>query len=178
MYLDLIATGGPILVLILIIAGIGLFFFVERLIILSSIKHALRVENEKQPFLAKVEKRLAAQKNAKADEIHEIVSLMVERLTQNFRIISTSSTVAPLLGLLGTVTGMIKIFNSIEQTQNLKYASQLAAGIGEALYTTIGGLIVAITLTVLLSVLKEMVTSIENVLTDFYLKAPTTHGLI
>ncbi|MBP6983082.1 MAG: MotA/TolQ/ExbB proton channel family protein [Thermotogaceae bacterium] len=103
---------------------------------------------------------------------------MVERLTRNFRFISTAATVAPLLGLLGTVTGMVKIFNSLDKTENLKYAGQLAMGIGEALYTTIAGLIVAITLTVLLNIIKEMITSIENELTDIYLKAPVTKGLL
>jgi len=39
-------------------------------------------------------------------------------------------------------------------------------------------LIVAITLTVLLNIIKEMITSIENELTDIYLKAPVTKGLL
>jgi biopolymer transport protein ExbB len=174
----MIATGGPILVLILVIAGLGLFFFVERLIVLSAIKSAIRKGDDEQTFLIKVDRRLAAQKGARADEIHEIINLMVERLTRNFRFISTAANIAPLLGLLGTTTGMVKIFNSLDKTENLKYANQLAIGIGEALYTTIGGLIVAVTLIILLNILKEMVTSIENVLTDIYLKAPVTKGLM
>jgi biopolymer transport protein ExbB/TolQ len=178
LYFDVISIGGPILIIILAIAGIGLFFFVERFIVLAAIKSAIRKGDDEQTFLIKVDRRLSAQKGARADEIHEIISLMVERLTRNFRFISTAITVAPLLGLLGTVTGMVKIFNSLDKTENLKYAGQLATGIGEALYTTIAGLIVAITLTILLNVIKEMVTSIENELTDIYLKAPVTKGLM
>ncbi len=178
MYFDVISIGGPVLIIILAIAGFGLFFFVERLIVLASIKSAIHKGDDEQTFLIKIDRRISAQKGARADEIHEIISLMVERLTRNFRFISTTVTVAPLLGLLGTVTGMVKIFNSLDKAENLKYAGQLATGIGEALYTTIAGLIVAITLTVLLNVLKEMVTSIENELTDIYLKAPVTKGLM
>lgn len=56
--------------------------------------------------------------------------------------LGTISTVAPLIGLLGTVTGMIKSFRAFEQTaaQN----TQLMGGIDEALITTALGLIVAI----------------------------------
>lgn len=54
--------------------------------------------------------------------------------------LGTISTVAPLLGLLGTVTGMIKAFKSYAMTEN----AQMMGGIDEALITTALGLIVAI----------------------------------
>lgn len=56
--------------------------------------------------------------------------------------LGTISTVAPLLGLLGTVTGMIKSFRAFEQTASR--SSELMGGIDEALITTALGLIVAI----------------------------------
>lgn len=56
--------------------------------------------------------------------------------------LGTISTVAPLLGLLGTVTGMIKSFRAFEQTASR--SSNLMTGIDEALITTALGLIVAI----------------------------------
>ena len=51
---------------------------------------------------------------------------------------------APMLGLLGTVTGMIAAFNEIAATEGAATPSQLAGGISEALVTTCLGLMVAI----------------------------------
>jgi len=100
----------------------------------------------------------------------------VDRLFKNIRIISTVATVSPLLGLLGTTTGMIRIFNTIEQARELRYVSELAVGIGEALYTTIGGLIVAIVLTILVSVLREMISSIRHEVIDQITRSATPQG--
>ncbi len=63
------------------------------------------------------------------------------------RYLSTLGTIAgvsPLLGLLGTVTGMIKTFNVLAMSKQLGDPGMLSAGISEALITTAAGLIVAI----------------------------------
>ncbi|MDN5359789.1 MAG: biopolymer transport protein ExbB [Thermotogaceae bacterium] len=166
-YLDIIKTGGPIIIVIFITAALGLFFFFERLIMLSTIKSGMRTGAE-NPFLSSLNSKINKTRSRNADEIQEIVGLHCEKLYKNFRIITTTATISPLLGLLGTTTGMIKIFNTIEQTEALKYADELATGIGEALYTTIAGLIVAIALTILLGFIKEMATGIRHDLTDYY----------
>jgi biopolymer transport protein ExbB len=71
-----------------------------------------------------------------------------ERVTNDLRkylrIINGASTVTPLLGLLGTVTGIISAFNSIATYSAMGRPELLAAGIGEALLTTAFGLFVAI----------------------------------
>ena len=71
-----------------------------------------------------------------------------ERVTNDLRkylrIINGVSTVSPLLGLLGTVTGIISAFNSIATYSAMGRPELLAAGIGEALLTTAFGLFVAI----------------------------------
>ena len=54
------------------------------------------------------------------------------------------ATLSPLLGLLGTVIGMIKAFEVISDQQSLGRPELLAAGISTALMTTAGGLAVAI----------------------------------
>jgi biopolymer transport protein ExbB len=66
-----------------------------------------------------------------------------QRLTRGLRPLATIAQVAPLMGLLGTVTGMIIAFSeiSVSGTGN---PSVLAGGIGQALVTTAAGLIVAI----------------------------------
>lgn len=69
----------------------------------------------------------------------------VGQLRRHLRILNTIATVSPLLGLLGTVQGMIKSFNSIAASPAMVGKSEkLAEGIGMALIATAGGLIVAI----------------------------------
>ena len=67
----------------------------------------------------------------------------VPQLERYLTWLSTISSVAPLLGLLGTVTGMIRVFNVIS-SQGPGNANALAGGISEALLTTAAGLTVAI----------------------------------
>ncbi len=77
------------------------------------------------------------------DSIQEAASQVVHDLERYLAILGTIAAVAPLLGLLGTVLGMIKVFAAImlEGTGN---AGVLAGGISQALLTTAAGLGVAI----------------------------------
>ncbi len=68
----------------------------------------------------------------------------VSLLRKHLRVLNGVATVAPLLGLLGTVVGMIMAFNQIAGGTAMGKAEQLAGGIGIALLTTAGGLTVAI----------------------------------
>jgi len=65
------------------------------------------------------------------------------RLTRNLRVLETIAAVAPLLGLLGTVVGMIRVFSGITQV-GLGNPEELSGGISEAMVTTAAGLIVGI----------------------------------
>lgn len=65
-------------------------------------------------------------------------------LRSYLRLFSAISNITPLLGLLGTVLGMIEAFNSIAQTGAMGRPELLAGGIGQALLTTAAGLFVAI----------------------------------
>lgn len=58
--------------------------------------------------------------------------------------LSVIGNIAPMLGLLGTVTGMITAFKTVAETQGVARAADLATGIYEALVTTVEGLLVAI----------------------------------
>lgn len=64
------------------------------------------------------------------------------RLEHRLNLLGTLTSIAPLLGLLGTVVGMIEIFTQLDLTQN--NAQALAGGIGVALITTATGLTLAI----------------------------------
>jgi biopolymer transport protein ExbB len=68
----------------------------------------------------------------------------VASLRKHLRVLNGVATVTPLIGLLGTVIGMIKAFNEIAGADAMGKASQLASGIALALLTTAAGLMIAI----------------------------------
>ncbi len=77
------------------------------------------------------------------DSIQEAASQVVHELERFLGALGTIAAIAPLLGLLGTVIGMIKVFTSLN-LQGAGNAAVLAGGISEALITTAAGLCVAI----------------------------------
>lgn len=66
------------------------------------------------------------------------------RLLRKIEFLSVIGNLAPMVGLLGTVTGMIIAFQRVAGSQGAAGAADLAEGIYQALVTTVGGLIVAI----------------------------------
>jgi biopolymer transport protein ExbB len=68
----------------------------------------------------------------------------VSQLRKHIRVLNGAATVAPLLGLLGTVVGMIDSFNRISQKAAMGKSEALASGIGLSLLTTAAGLAIAI----------------------------------
>ena len=76
----------------------------------------------------------------KAEEKASEIKLLLER---NLSMLSTIASISPLLGLLGTVVGMIKVFSNIDINGSAN-TDLLAAGISEALITTAFGLIIAV----------------------------------
>ncbi len=85
------------------------------------------------------------------EEIKELINdegrQQVRVLERGLPILETLAGISPLLGLLGTVVGMIKVFTVIS-TQGTGQASLLAGGISEALITTATGLVIGIPLLV------------------------------
>ena len=83
-----------------------------------------------------------------AVEVEQAIIDAGERVTNDLRrylrLFNGISTISPLLGLLGTVTGMIAAFNVIAKASAMGRPDMLAAGISEALLTTAAGLVVAI----------------------------------
>lgn len=71
-------------------------------------------------------------------------SKIIRQLERNLRGLTIIGNIAPLLGLLGTVTGMIRVFMKIQELGGRVDAQVLAGGIWEALITTAAGLFVAI----------------------------------
>lgn len=82
-------------------------------------------------------------------------SLELVKMEKGFRTLSFLGNTAPLLGLLGTIIGMIKAFMVIEQAGGQVDAQALAGGIWEAMLTTGVGLAVAIPILLLLHLLES-----------------------
>lgn len=99
------------------------------------------------------------------EAIEEIGKLEVMHLSNRINALGTIAHIAPLLGLLGTVLGMVEVFHVIT-TQGVGNAQSLAGGISQALITTIAGLIVGIPTLVayhyLKGKVKNYITEIEG----------------
>ncbi len=114
----------------------------------SRVQDALQVCDETNTPIARIVKagllKCARSKAEIREAIEDAGHLEVPRLERYLPVLATCASVAPLLGLLGTVQGMIKCFAAIETLQGQVNPSNLAEGIGNALITTFAGLIVAI----------------------------------
>ena len=78
------------------------------------------------------------------DNVRRTGSVALESVEKNLRILAALAHLAPLVGLLGTVIGMVVAFSQIQSIQGTVKPSDLAGGIWEALLTTVFGLVVAI----------------------------------
>jgi len=111
---------------------------------------AMEVCRRDDSFLAKVVEAGLSQRGGMfgffdmQNAMQEVSEREVSKLYRKLEYLSFIAAAAPMLGLLGTVTGMIRSFNKIAATEGAAQPSDLAGGISEALVTTCMGLIVAI----------------------------------
>lgn len=80
--------------------------------------------------------------------ITDAANLEIPRMERFLSSLGTIATISPLLGLLGTVLGIIDAFSVLNQMQGVGDPSRLAGGIATALITTVGGIVVAIPATI------------------------------
>jgi biopolymer transport protein ExbB len=90
--------------------------------------------------------------------------LEVAALEKGLPILSTIAAVAPMLGFLGTVTGMVQAFWQMANAGNNIDVSLLSSGIYEAMVTTVGGLIVGIVAIFAYNYLVIMVDKVQNLM--------------
>ena len=164
--------GGPVGYVILAIGAIGLLIALERFISLflvsSKVKRQVKtdVASNDNP-LGRV--MLVKDQNKNADtetlelKLSERILAEVPKLTNRLTLIKIISVVAPLIGLLGTVTGMINTFQAITLfgTGDPKL---MAGGISQALVTTVLGLVVAIPMVFISTLLNTLSRGIINTL--------------
>ena len=186
----LIKSGGPIMIPIMLCSVFAVAIVIEKFIYFSSIKtniflfkkqifDAINNNNikaaiefcEKNPsplaaiFKAGLEKFGSSRESIK--EMIEAASLVeIPLLEKRLKTLATIAHISPLLGLLGTATGMISCFYTIQMraaSLNPVNAGDLAGGITEALITTIAGLMVAIPTYV---VYNYFVSYVDNIILE------------
>ncbi len=110
------------------------------------------------------------------DSIEEAANQVIHDLERYLAILGTVAAIAPLLGLLGTVIGMIKVFSAI-MLQGTGNAAVLAGGISEALITTAAGLSVAIPALICHRYFERRIDSLVVVMEDQAVKlVDALHG--
>lgn len=106
------------------------------------------------------------------EEVLRFGGNILEELRGGFRILEVIATLAPLLGLLGTVIGMIEAFQELESAGNQVNPALLSGGIWQALLTTAVGLSVAIPVVAILNWLERRVErlahELDNVVTQVF----------
>lgn len=192
--LDIFLKGGFIMWFILLSSIIGLAVSIDRFIMLRKAKinvpaFMVRIRGfikkkdisgaisycmqEKSPVANIVRKGLKKYKyghDRVKDAIENAGSQEVSKLEKGLSVLASVAGIAPLLGFLGTVTGMIQAFMTIQDLAGAANPSDLAGGIWEALITTAFGLIIGIPAFALynyfLSAVKKLVGEMETVAND------------
>jgi len=140
--IEFIHQGGTIMYILLLINIIGMAMMVYKFLMFSNVgKNTASISSELANKLStdNANKDQATQMEMCRQELNTYIS-SVEKGLNTVKIIAS---VSPLLGLLGTVIGVLSAFQVISQT-GLTNPSNFAEGISMALITTVGGLIVAI----------------------------------
>ena len=104
----------------------------------------------------------------KKEKLKVIISEHIRKLDQFLPTLEIISNVSPLMGLLGTVIGMINSFNKLEIGGSLVDPSLLAGGIWTALLTTAIGLVVAIPALVAHHFFEKKVSEFQQSMENFY----------
>jgi len=166
--IDILISGGPVMVPLALLSLLALAIIFERLWVLrkqsfldetmvSTLSQLMAQRDfdsaqeycrrHQGPFTELVS-ALVENRHAPYDELREILEDVGRRqlrgLERGLPALGTVVSGAPLLGLLGTVLGMIKIFAVVASSGGASIAEKLSAGIAEALITTAAGLIIAI----------------------------------
>lgn len=122
--------------------------FIEEKIKKRKIREAIETCEATPGPVARIVYKALIKSDRPPDAIKETIqdeaNQVIPYLERYLGVLATIATVAPLLGLLGTVTGLIKAFMVIEAKAGLVNPGDLARGIWEALITTVGGLVVSI----------------------------------
>ncbi|MCQ2288702.1 MAG: MotA/TolQ/ExbB proton channel family protein [Muribaculaceae bacterium] len=165
---NLTMAGGWLMIPLALLAIVSIYIFFERLMAINAatresgdfleqvkrlikrgdVENALKVcREENTPAARMIEKgvsRIGRPMNDVLVAIENVGNMEVARLEKGFSWLATTAAGAPMIGFLGTVTGMVQAFFQLASAGAQSNVTILASGIYQALVTTVGGLIVGI----------------------------------
>lgn len=183
---SLVMRGGIVLIPIAILSVIAIYIFIDRYL---AIKKASKIDNSfmlnikdyvangnfeaakslarntDSPIARMVEKgvlRIGRPLQDITTSIENVGRLELYKLEKKLPTLATISGAAPMLGFLGTVTGMIRAFYNMASAGNNVNPGMLAGGIYEAMITTAAGLAVGIVAFVCYNLLISMVEKVVH----------------
>ena len=166
---DLFLSGGWLMWVLLALGGVTVFIFVERFLAIRKASKGMNMgfmnrirdyilegninsaidlcRRTDSPFARMIEKGITRMGRPVADvqaAIENTGNIEVAKLENGLPIVATISGGAPMIGFLGTVTGMVQAFWEMANAGNNIDITLLSGGIYEAMITTVGGLVVGI----------------------------------
>jgi biopolymer transport protein ExbB len=164
--MDLFKHGGPIMWPIILLSFVGITVVVERLLFVMrentnrepevvekmlesverrDIDNALAIGRKSKDFIAKIlVYSLSNKEFSLSNAFVRASGQELARFQQGMATLDTVITAAPLLGLLGTVTGMMRTFAALSGGNIAAAANTVIGGVGEALIATMCGLAIAV----------------------------------
>ncbi len=203
--LNFMFRGGPVMWVILLCSLIAVYVIIERFLVLRQARldaHQFTVklksmfkrtdttellafcEENSAPILTMVRRGLLHLREGKA-EVREILGdtarAEIYQLEKHLSLLATLAGAAPMIGFLGTVTGMMSLFHVVESKGGPVSTADIAGGIWEALLTTAFGLIVGVLALVFYNLfvarVKGFIRDLELVAGEFLdLYAADTNG--
>lgn len=182
--LELMLKGGPVMIPIAILSIVAIYIFIERYM---AIRKAAREEknfmnqirdfvysgnidaakalcrNTDSPIARMIDKGLSRIGKSLRDigtSVENVGKLEIYSLEKNLATMATIAGAAPMIGFLGTVTGMIRAFYNMSKAGNNIDVGLLSGGIYEAMVTTMAGLAVGIVAYLGYNILVAMVEKV------------------
>ena len=194
-FIDMAIKGGPIMIPIVLLSFIAVYIFFDRF---RAIRKAGKVDvrlmdrvreyildgkvdsafalcrSENTPTSRMIEKGILRIGRPMADvttAIENVGNLEVSKLEKGLPVLASVAGGAPMLGFLGTVTGMIEAFYDMANAENNINISLLSSGIYQAMVTTVAGLIVGIAAyfayNILVANVEKVVFNLEATTVEF-----------
>lgn len=186
--MELFTHGGPIMWPILIVSFLAVTVVVERSIFLfresrtrepdvvekmldhveaGDTESAVSLGKKSPDYVARIlVHALTHREHSLANAFMRAANRELTRLQQGLPVLDTCITAAPLLGLLGTVTGMMATFGALGEGDIGASAGAITGGVGEALIATAAGLVIAIIGLFPYNVLNARVESAKHEISD------------
>jgi biopolymer transport protein ExbB len=165
---DMTLKGGPLMIPLVLLSILAIYIFIERLLVINraskndptfmsrikdyifdnKIDSAVKLcKQTNNPYARMIEKgisRIGRPMNDVQVAIENVGNIEVAKLEKGLTILASVAGGAPMIGFLGTVTGMVRAFFDMANAGTNVDIIVLSSGIYEAMITTVGGLLVGI----------------------------------